>query len=61
VLDKELLSDIRTVVEKPDYSRGLLCEYMGLNTTDMTRTELIEFIGMLDRELTEARIRAGLA
>ena len=40
-----------------DYENGLLCSYLGKPVPEMTREELIAFIGQLDYVI--ALIRAG--
>ncbi len=42
-----------------DFKNGLKCEWMGKKCVDMTNSELIAFIGMLDGLLTETREEVG--
>ena len=36
------------VMDSELFERGLACEWMGVKVADMTREQLIEFIGQLD-------------
>lgn len=40
-----------------DYKRGMKCEWLGHKAAEMSRKELIAFVGMLD-ELATERARA---